>query len=332
MIGASSAGCAGHAPASPTDRPPIIGERGLGRVLGWCHERAAAGRVRVPDRAGLRAGGPARVGRRRSSSASPGSSPSPAGSTRPCTPPGPGRCGSTPASAPPTESNHRYHQLLAAGTTGLSVAFDLPDPDGLRLATTRSPAARWARSGSRSTRSTTCASCSTASRSTEVSTSMTINAPAAVLLLLYQLVAEEQGVGGRRSWTARSRTTCSRSTSRAAPTSTRRRPRCGSPPTSSPTAASEIPRWNTISISGYHMAEAGATPAQEIAFTLANGIAVRAGRHRQRSARRRLRAAAGVLLRLPHDDARGGRQVPRGPPDLGAAHAGGVRRARTRSR
>ena len=61
----------------------------------------------------------------------------------------------------------------------------------------------------------------------------------------------------------------------------------------------EIPRWNTISISGYHMAEAGATPAQEIAFTIANAkeyvrAALAAGPRR-----RRLRAAAVVLLRRP---------------------------------
>ena len=83
----------------------------------------------------------------------------------------------------------------------------------------------------------------------------------------------------------------------------------------------EMPRWNTISISGYHMAEAGATPAQEIAFTLANAMeyvraAIAAGLRR-----RRLRAAAVLLLRRPHDPARGGREVPRGPSHLGADHA-----------
>ena len=61
----------------------------------------------------------------------------------------------------------------------------------------------------------------------QVSTSMTINAPASTLLLMYQLVAEENGADGGEARPARSRTTCSRSTSRAAPTSTRRRSRCG---------------------------------------------------------------------------------------------------------
>ena len=88
-------------------------------------------------------------------------------------------------------------------------------------------------------------------------TSMTINSTAAILLLLYELVAEEQGVAGDRRSAARSRTTSSRSTSPAARTSTRRGRRCGSSPTSSPTAPSNVPKWNTISISGYHIREAG---------------------------------------------------------------------------
>ena len=78
------------------------------------------------------------------------------------------------------------------------------------------------------------------------------------------------------------------------------------------------PRWNTISISGYHMAEAGATPVQEIAFTLANAIEYVRAALAAGPGRRRLRAAAVVLLRGPHHAARGGREVPRRPADLGA--------------
>ena len=80
-----------------------------------------------------------------------------------------------------------------------------------------------------------------------------------------------------------------------------------------------MPRWNTISISGYHMREAGATAAQEIAFTLANGIAYVAGGDRRRARGRPVRAAPVVLLRLPHALLRGGREVPRGAADVGAA-------------
>jgi methylmalonyl-CoA mutase N-terminal domain/subunit len=178
------------------------------------------------------------------------------------------------------ESNERYHALLRAGTTGLSVAFDLPtqmgydsdDPvahgevgkvgvaidsiEDMRLLFDRIPLG-------------------------EVSTSMTINSPASVLLLLYQLVAEEQGVpGDKLSGTIQNdvlkeyvaRGTYIYPPDRSLRLVTDTFAYC----------AAEIPRWNTISISGYHMAEAGATPVQEIAFTLANGVeyvraAVRAG-------------------------------------------------------
>ncbi len=168
------------------------------------------------------------------------------------------------------ESNERYRQLLAAGTTGLSVAFDLPTQmgydsdapiahgevgkvgvaidtiDDMRVLFDKIPL-------------------------DQVSTSMTINSPAAILLLLYQLVAEEQGVPGSvlngtiqndvlKEYIARGTYIY--------------------PPAQSLRLTTdifsycreEIPRWNTISISGYHMAEAGATPVQEIAFTLADGI------------------------------------------------------------
>ena len=168
------------------------------------------------------------------------------------------------------ESNARYHQLLAAGTMGLSVAFDLPtqmgydsdDPiahgevgkvgvaidsiDDMRLLFKDIPLDR-------------------------VSTSMTINAPGSVLLLLYQLVAEEQGVPG----TALQGTIQNDILKEYIARGTYIFPPKPSLRLVADTFAycrAEIPNWNTISISGYHMAEAGASPAQEIAFTLANGI------------------------------------------------------------
>ncbi|SDK76343.1 acyl-CoA mutase large subunit family protein [Streptomyces indicus] len=169
------------------------------------------------------------------------------------------------------ESNARYRQLIASGTTGLSVAFDLPTQmghdsdaplaqgevgkvgvaidslDDMRVLFDGIPLG-------------------------EVSTSMTINAPAAVLLLLHQLVAEEQGVPAAeltgtiqndvlKEYIARGTYIFPPEPSLRLVADTFRYCRA------------ELPRWNTISISGYHMAEAGASPAQEIAFTLANGIA-----------------------------------------------------------
>ncbi|MGH8833861.1 MAG: acyl-CoA mutase large subunit family protein [Actinomycetes bacterium] len=168
------------------------------------------------------------------------------------------------------ESNRRYHQLIAHGTHGLSVAFDLPTQMGFD---SDAPIAHGE-----------VGKVGVAIDSIEdmrvlldgipldqVSTSMTINAPAALLLLLYQLVGEEQGVPGSKlsgtiqndvlkEYVARGTYIYPPKASLRLVTDIFRYCR------------TEIPRWNTISISGYHMAEAGATPAQEIAFTLANGI------------------------------------------------------------
>ncbi|MFD7509852.1 methylmalonyl-CoA mutase [Streptomyces sp. NPDC059853] len=169
-----------------------------------------------------------------------------------------------------TESNARYRQLIANGTMGLSVAFDLPTQMGhdsdaplahgevgkvgvaidsiedMRVLFDGIPLG-------------------------EVSTSMTINAPAALLLLLYQLVAEEQGVPPEKLTGTIQNDVLKEYIARGTYIF---------PPKPSLRLVSdifrycraELPKWNTISISGYHMAEAGATPAQEIAFTLANGI------------------------------------------------------------
>jgi len=168
------------------------------------------------------------------------------------------------------ESNARYKQLVANGTGGLSVAFDLPTQmghdsdaeiasgevgkvgvaidsiDDMRLLFDGLPL-------------------------DEVSTSMTINAPAALLLLMYQIVAEENGVHGDRLTGTIQNDVLKEYIARGTYIY---------PPAHSlrlitdifAYCRSELPRWNTISISGYHMAEAGATPAQEIAFTLADGI------------------------------------------------------------
>jgi methylmalonyl-CoA mutase N-terminal domain/subunit len=101
---------------------------------------------------------------------------------------------------------------------------------------------------------------------------MTINAPASVLLLLYQLVAEEQGLDGAQlNGTVQNdvlKEYIARGTYIYPP-----EPSLRLIADTFAYCKAEIPRWNTISISGYHMAEAGATPAQEVAFTLADGVA-----------------------------------------------------------
>jgi methylmalonyl-CoA mutase N-terminal domain/subunit len=166
------------------------------------------------------------------------------------------------------ESNERYHQLIAAGTAGLSVAFDLPTQMGYD---SDAPVAHG------EVGKVGVAIDSVEDMSTlldripldRVSTSMTINAPAAVLLLLYQLVAERQGVAsGVLSGTIQNdvlKEYIARGTYIYPP-----EPSLRLVAETFAYCRRELPRWHPISISGYHMAEAGATPAQEIAFTLAN--------------------------------------------------------------
>ncbi|HVH23200.1 MAG TPA: methylmalonyl-CoA mutase family protein [Pseudonocardia sp.] len=169
------------------------------------------------------------------------------------------------------ESNARYQELIGHGTAGLSVAFDLPTQMGFD---SDAPLA----SGEVGKVGVAIDSIEDMRllladiALDEVSTSMTINAPAAVLLLLYQLVAEEQGVAPERLTGTIQNDVLKEYIARGTYIY---------PPQASLRLVSDtisycrehLPRWNTISISGYHMAEAGATPAQEVAFTLANGIA-----------------------------------------------------------
>jgi methylmalonyl-CoA mutase N-terminal domain/subunit len=169
-----------------------------------------------------------------------------------------------------TESNARYHQLLRAGTTGLSVAFDLPTQMGYD---SDDPIAH----GEVGKVGVAIDSIDDMRRLfagiplDKVSTSMTINAPASLLLLLYQLVAEESGVAGAAlNGTIQNdilKEYIARGTYIFPP-----KPSLRLVADTFGYCRKEVPKWNTISISGYHMAEAGASPVQEIAFTLANGV------------------------------------------------------------
>ncbi|GAA2640954.1 acyl-CoA mutase large subunit family protein [Paractinoplanes durhamensis] len=169
-----------------------------------------------------------------------------------------------------TESNARYHQLLKAGTMGLSVAFDLPTQMGYD---SDDPIAHGevGKVGVAIDSIDDMRKLFDGIPLDQVSTSMTINAPGSVLLLLYQLVAEEQGVeGGKLQGTIQNdilKEYIARGTYIFPP-----KPSLRLVADTFAYCRAEIPKWNTISISGYHMAEAGATPAQEIAFTLANGM------------------------------------------------------------
>jgi methylmalonyl-CoA mutase, N-terminal domain len=169
------------------------------------------------------------------------------------------------------ESNARYKYLLAQGQTGLSVAFDLPTQMGYD---SDHPVA----AGEVGKVGVAIDSLADMRRLfdgiplDEVSTSMTINAPASLLLLLYELVGEEQGVDSTKlrgtiqndvlkEYIARGTYIFPPAPSLRIITDT------------FSYCAQHLPNFNTISISGYHMGEAGGTAVQEIAFTIANGIA-----------------------------------------------------------
>jgi methylmalonyl-CoA mutase, N-terminal domain len=169
------------------------------------------------------------------------------------------------------ESNRRYQYLLSQGTTGLSVAFDLPtqiglDPDhplaagevgrvGVSIASLSDMRRLFA-----------------GIRLDEVSTSMTINSTAAILLALYVLVAREQGADSHKlNGTVQNdilKEYIARGTYIYPPRHAMR-----IITDLFAWAQTEVPEWNTISISGYHIREAGSTAVQEIAFTFANAIA-----------------------------------------------------------
>lgn len=170
----------------------------------------------------------------------------------------------------PEDTNKRFKFLLDGGQTGLSTAFDMPtlmgyDPDHERCL------------GEVGREGVSCASLDDMERLfagiplDQVSTSMTINAPASVLLALYIAVAEKQGVGpdklrgtlqndmlkefiAQKEWITPIRAHMRIMRDMLA------------------YCTKEMPLWNTISISGYHIREAGATAVQELAFTLADGI------------------------------------------------------------
>jgi methylmalonyl-CoA mutase, N-terminal domain len=169
------------------------------------------------------------------------------------------------------ETNARFRYLLERGQTGLSVAFDLPTQLGYDSDDPRA-AGEVGRTGVAIDSLADMELLFDAIPLGEVSTSMTINAPAALLLLLYELVAEGQGVSGDRlTGTVQNdvlKEYCARGNYIFPP-----RPSMRITTDLFAYCDERLPRWNTISISGYHIREAGATAVQELAFTIANGIA-----------------------------------------------------------
>ncbi len=171
----------------------------------------------------------------------------------------------------PEETNKRFHYLLSHGETGLSIAFHYPTLMGYD---SDSPMARGE-----------IGKCGVAIDTLKdmeilfegipldkVTTSMTINPPASILLAMYIVLAEKQGVGKREiGGTIQNdmlKEFIAQKTFMLPP-----KPSLRIIVDTIEYCAKEVPRWNTISISGYHIREAGATAVQELAFTLADGIA-----------------------------------------------------------
>jgi len=169
------------------------------------------------------------------------------------------------------ESNRRYKYLLDQGQTGLSVAFDLPTQIGYDS----DHALSQGEVGKVGVAIDSLEDMETLFNGIpldKVSTSMTINAPAAILLAMYIGVAEKQGVSSKELNGTIQNDILKEYSSRGTYIF---------PPLPSlriitnifEYCSTEVPKWNTISISGYHIREAGSTAVQEVAFTLANGIA-----------------------------------------------------------
>lgn len=168
-------------------------------------------------------------------------------------------------------TNERFKFLLAAGQTGLSCAFDLPTQMGYDSDHARA-AGEVGKVGVAISSLDDMRILLKDLPLDQVTTSMTINATASTLLLMYQLIAEEQGLrGDQLGGTIQNdilKEYVARGTYIYPP-----RPSMRLIVDTFSYCAKELPNWNTISISGYHIREAGSTAVQEVAFTLADGIA-----------------------------------------------------------
>ncbi len=169
------------------------------------------------------------------------------------------------------ESNERYRYLISKGSTGLSMAFDLPTQLGLDSDNPRC-LGEVGRTGVAIDTIDDMRTAFDGIPLDEVSTSMTINAPAACLLLLYELVGEEQGVPSEKLRGTTQNDVLKEYIARG---------NYIYPPEPTMRLTTDlfqycnerVPKWNTISISGYHFREKGCSAVQEVAFTLSSGIA-----------------------------------------------------------
>ena len=224
------------------------------------------------------------------------------------------------------ETNERFRYLLDHGQTGLSTAFDMPSLMGHDSDHPRSEG-EVGREGVAIDTLDDMETLFGGIDMGEVSTSMTINAPAAVMLAFYVVAAERQGVGAERL-AGTIQTDILKEYIAQKEWCFPIDPAMRLVTDMVEFCARRMPRWHPISISGYHIREAGSTAQQELAFTLKDGFTYVEEGDRARPRCGRVRAAAVVLLQRAHRLLRGDRQVPRGAADLGARAARHLRRAR----
>ena len=207
------------------------------------------------------------------------------------------------------ETNRRYRYLIEHGSTGLSMAFDLPTQLG-RDSDDPLCQGEVGRTGVAIDTIEDMRICFEGIPLDEVSTSMTINAPAAILLLLYELVAEEQGISSENLRGTVQNDVLKEYVARG---------NYIYPPEPTMRLTTDIfaycrenvPKWNTISISGYHIREKGVLGGTGGRVHALERDRVRRGRAERRAEGRRVRPAAGVLLQLPQQRVPGGGEVPR---------------------
>ena len=225
--------------------------------------------------------------------------------------------------ATPEDTNERYRYLIEHGSTGLSMAFDLPTQLG-RDSDDPLCHGEVGRTGVPIDTIEDMRICFEEIPLDGVSTSMTINAPAAILLLLYELVGEEQGVPSEKLRGTVQNDVLKEYMARG---------NYIYPPAPTMRLTTDIfeycrekvPKWNTISISGYHIREKGCSAVQEVAFTLSNAIAYVEAALERGLDDRRVRPAPRLLLQLPQQRLPGDRQVPRGAADVGEDRRRAVR-------
>ncbi len=221
------------------------------------------------------------------------------------------------------DTNVRFRELLRAGSGGLSVAFDLPTLMG-RDSDDPLTEGEVGRCGVAVDTLADAEDLFAGIDLGSVTTSMTINSPAPILMAMYVGAAEDAGVA-RRDLGGTLQNDILKEYQAQKEYIFPPRPSMRLVVDVVRFCAAEMPKFHPVSVSGYHIREAGATAAQELAFTLANGFAYVEAVLAAGLRRRRVRAPAELLLQRPSRLLRGDRQVPRRAPHLGALDGRPVR-------